>query len=216
MMRQLLRKEFRLAMHPTNVMFLGLSAMMLIPNYPYYVTFFYTTLALFFTCLNGRENNDIPYSANLPVKKRDIVRARYWYFVIFELAQMLVAAPLAILRQGMDMPGNAVGMDANIALFGFTFLMYALFNAVFFRVYYQNVYNVGKAFVISSIVTFVYICIAEASAHIVPFVRDCLDTPDTMFVMEKCIVLAIGAAVFAAVTILSCKDSVKRFEAEDL
>ena len=50
-MKELLKKEFTLALHPTGWLFLGLSAMVLIPNYPYYVIFFYTGLALFFTCL---------------------------------------------------------------------------------------------------------------------------------------------------------------------
>ena len=60
-MKQLLYKEWRLAMHPTALLFLGLSLMLLIPNYPYYVTFFYTTLGIFFICVNGRENRDITY-----------------------------------------------------------------------------------------------------------------------------------------------------------
>ena len=34
-MKHLLNKEFRLAMHPTNLIFLTLSAMLLIPDYPY-------------------------------------------------------------------------------------------------------------------------------------------------------------------------------------
>ena len=38
-MKKLLYKEIRLGMHPTNPLFLGLSAMLLIPNYPYYVIF---------------------------------------------------------------------------------------------------------------------------------------------------------------------------------
>ena len=43
-MKHLLYKEWRLAMHPTALLFLPLSAMLLIPNYPYYVIFFYTSL----------------------------------------------------------------------------------------------------------------------------------------------------------------------------
>ena len=48
-MLRLLQKEIRLAMHPTVPIFLLLSAMLLIPNYPYYVAFFYTGLGVFFT-----------------------------------------------------------------------------------------------------------------------------------------------------------------------
>lgn len=68
-MKNMLYKEFKLAMHPTSVIFLSLSAMMLIPNYPYYMTFFYTTLAIFFIYLSGRENHDIFYTMTLPYEK---------------------------------------------------------------------------------------------------------------------------------------------------
>ena len=47
-MKQLLYKEFRLVTHPLLPFFLLLSAMLLIPAYPFYVVFFYTTLGLFF------------------------------------------------------------------------------------------------------------------------------------------------------------------------
>lgn len=52
-MKTLLQKELRLALHPTAPLFLCLSAMLLIPNYPYCVVFFYTSLAVFFICLTG-------------------------------------------------------------------------------------------------------------------------------------------------------------------
>lgn len=57
-MKNLMRKELLLAMHPASVLFLLLSAMLLIPNYPYYVICFYTCLGTFFICLTGRENRD--------------------------------------------------------------------------------------------------------------------------------------------------------------
>lgn len=39
-MRALLIKEIKLSLHPTIPIFLLLSAMLIIPNYPYYVVFF--------------------------------------------------------------------------------------------------------------------------------------------------------------------------------
>ena len=47
-MKNLMRKELLLAMHPASMLFLLLSAMLLIPNYPYYVICFYTCLGTFF------------------------------------------------------------------------------------------------------------------------------------------------------------------------
>ena len=215
-MKHLLNKEFRLALHPTNLLFLMLSAMLIIPNYPYYVTFFYTALGLFFLCLNARETHDIAYSLALPVRTREIVKARIVFATMIELLQVAVAVPFAILRQSTYAPGNQVGMDANIALFGLSLLMLGLFNYRFFTAYYGNPNQVGKAFVLGSTVMFVYIVAAEALAHVLPFFRDQLDTPDTLYLAPKLVVLAIGAAAFALLTCLAFRVSAARFEKLDL
>lgn len=215
-MKNLLVKEFRLAMHPTALIFLCLSAMLLIPNYPYYVTFFYTGLAVFFTCLGGRENKDIYYSALLPVRKVDIVRARFAFVLILEAAQLILAVPFALLRQSFPMPGNQVGMDANLAFFGLALLMLGLFNASFFRVYYRDVNKVGKAFGISSVVMGLFIVVAETCDHVLPFFRDELDTPDPAHLGAKLAVLGAGLLAFLALTGLAYRRAAADFEAQDL
>lgn len=217
-MKALLHKEARLALHPTAWLFLLLSSMLLIPNYPYYVIFFYTGLAVFFTCLNGRENHDVFYTMLLPVRKADVVRSRFAAVVLLELAQIAAAIPFAVLRQHLPLPPNAVGMDANVALFGLSFGMLGLFNLVFFGIYYRDVQKVGKAFVVSSAVTFLYIAAAETMAHTVPFLRDRLDTPDaaTENLPAKLAVLAAGLAAFCLLTALACRRAIRAFERQDL
>ena len=215
-MKRLLQKEFRLAMHPTVPLFWMLSAMLIIPNYPYYVTFFYTSLALFFVCLSGRENHDLEFSVTLPVSKTALVRARLNFAVIVQLVQALVAIPFAILRQHMPLPGNQVGMDANIAFFGLAFGMMGLFNLLFFPCYFSAPEKVGKAFVRSSTVTFLYMGLMETLTHIVPFFRDRLDTLDPAFLSEKLAVLCAGLIVYALLTLAAGRISEKRFEALDL
>ena len=215
-MKKLLKKEIVLSMHPTALIFLALSAMLVIPNYPYYVTFFYTGLAVFFTCLNGRENNDVYYTLLLPVSKRSAVKARFTIVVLLEMLQMLLALPFAILRQNMDMPGNQAGMDANIALFGLSFILLGIFNLVFFGVYYRDVTKVGKAFALSSTAVFVYIAVAESCSFAVPFFRDRLDTPDTEYVGYKLIVLGVGITIYIVLTLLAFKRAARSFEKQDI
>lgn len=216
-MSKLLYKEFRLAMHPTAYIFLSFSLMLLIPNYPYYVTFFYTGLAVFFTCLGGRENHDIFYTLSLPVPKRAVVKARFASVMLIELAQLLLAIPFAILRQLMPgIPGNQVGMDANIVFFGLSLILLGIFNLIFFTKYYKNTDKVGSAFGVSSITVFIYIMIAEALTHVVPFFRDRLDTKDTEFITEKLLVLACGIIIYLVLTLISYRKSVESFEKLDL
>ena len=216
-MKNLLYKELRLCLQAPAVLFLILSAMLIIPNYPYYVTFFYTGLGIYFCCLSGRENNDIYYTLTLPVRKRDAVTARFLLAVLLEAAQLLIAVPFAFLRQSFSsLGGNAVGMDANVALFGLSMLMLGLFNLTFFTAYYRDPRKVGAPFLKGSVVVFLFIVAAEACAHAVPFFRDKLDTMHGAFLPEKLAVLAAGLVLWALLTLLAWKTSVRRFEKLDL
>ena len=215
-MKNLIIKEIRLATHPTNILFLLLSSMLLIPNYPYYVVFFYTTLGIFFMCLNGRENHDIEYSLQLPVRKTQLVYARILYSTILEVLQFVIAIPFAILRAKLIPAGNDVGMDANIALFGLSLLMMGLFNALFFPRYYQDPSKIGGAFVMGSVAVFLFISIAETLTHTAPFFRNQLDTPDPAFLSAKLAVLAVGILAFSALTCWAARRSARRFVQLDL
>lgn len=215
-MKALLMKEIRLAMHPTAPLFLGLSAMLLIPNYPYDVVFFYTALAVFFTCLTGRENQDVVFTMLLPVAKRDVVRARMALVLLLEGAQLLTAALFALLR-GVILPTpNLAGMDANVALFALALVELGLFNLVFFPAYYRDVRKVGAAFVKGAAAVFGCIVLGEVAVHAIPWVRDVLDTPDPLHLPAKLAALALGAAVFAVLTLLARRLAIRRFERVDL
>ncbi|MEG1567826.1 MAG: ABC-2 transporter permease [Anaerovoracaceae bacterium] len=214
-MIKLIKKEIMLAMHPIVPIMLLLSVMVLIPNYPYIVIFFYVSMAIFFTCLSGRENNDVVYSLNLPVAKKNIVKARFAFAIIMEFMQLLIMIPFAVLNQNINPIGNQAGMDANIALFAIAFIVYGLFNFVFFSNYYKNVSKVGIAFVKSSVLLFILTGIDIVSTHAIPFVRDVLDTPDSKYLLQKVIFLLFGLLAYSMLTAITYKKSVVNFEKQD-
>ncbi|MEG0918311.1 MAG: ABC-2 transporter permease [Anaerovoracaceae bacterium] len=215
-MVNLLKKEFSLAMHPIVPMMLALSAMVLIPNYPYVVIFFYVSMAVFFTCLTGRENNDIIYSINLPVAKKNIVKARFIFTIILQLVQLLLMIPFVIINENINPTGNQAGMDANISLFGLAFIVYGLFNFMFFGSYYKNVYKVGVAFIKSSILIFILTGFDIVATYAIPFVRDVLDTADFEYLSYKILFLGVGLVFYFIVTAITYKRSVGNFERQDL
>ena len=215
-MKQLLYKEFRLASHPAAILFLALSTMMLIPNYPLTVTFFYPCLGAFFICLNSRENRDLAYTLLLPVKKRDLVRARVLMVAVLQLCQLVLCVPFFFLRSLSPPVGNVVGLDANLALLGFGLVEFGIFNLVFFPWHYRDLAKVGVPFLVGSIAVFVWVGISEAAAHTVPFVRDRLDTPLFAFLPEKAAALLIGAALYALLTVLAVRIAERRFERLDV
>ena len=87
------------------------------------------TLGLFFTFLNMREQKDIYFSALLPIRKRDTVRAAVVFAVLVEMLSMVITALFCLLSARLQ-PGkdNAVGMDANLMLLGAGFVLYGVFN----------------------------------------------------------------------------------------
>ena len=213
---KLLKKEFRLCLHPTAPLFLALASMILIPNYPYAVSFFYVTLGVFFICLTGRENHDAGYTAALPVSRKQIVEGRILLVCCLELADLLAAALMVWLKSLIGFSPNQAGMDANIALLGEGFLVFSLFNLIFFPRWYKDINKVGAPFLLASAAVFVYILLVIVSTYAVPFVRDCLDTQDPDHLTEKLLFTGAAALVFACSAWLTVQLSVRRFEQVDL
>ena len=212
----LLKKEFRLCLHPTAPLFLMLCTMILIPNYPYAVSFFYMTLGVFFICLTGRETHDAAFTAALPVSRKQMVHGRIGMVCCLELADIIAAAVMLWVKSLIGFTPNQAGMDANIALLGEGFILFGLFNMIFFPNWYKNINKVGVPFLLSSAAVFVYILLAIVSTYAVPFVRDCLDTQDPAHLPEKLLFIVAAVLFFLCVTWLSMKASARRFEQVDL
>lgn len=97
-MNKLLKKELRLTAAPITYFFLAFALMTLIPGYPILVGGFFITLGIFYTFQMARESNDILYTALLPCKKQDVVRAKYAFCVLIELLGWLLCAVLTAVR----------------------------------------------------------------------------------------------------------------------
>jgi len=215
-MKDLLYKEFKLAMHPTCFIFLLMAFMLLIPNYPYYVAFFYQTLGIFFIFVGGQANNDVYFTTLLPVPKRDTVKARFGVIVIMELAQIVVSIPFAILRNSLNPLENQAGMEANIALFGLVFMMYAIFNMVFLPIFYKTAFNIGLPYVIACGAMAIFVGAAEASIQLIPALKTTLDTLNPNYLPQQLAVLLFGILVFSFMTTLAYLKSAALFEKIDL
>lgn len=211
-MKNLLYKEFRLAIHPSVYIFFVLTALLLVPSYPYYVSFFYLMLGIFLTFKTNRAENDIFYSALLPV------RARVLTVALLELSNILIAIPFAVLSAKINPAGgNNAGIEPNVAFFGLSFLMYGGFNLIFFPVFYKTGRSEGKAFLWGGVFTFLYIIVAESLAQYIPSpVSAYLDTLEKSAQLRQLPVLFAGIALWAAFTLLSAKISAERFEKVDL
>lgn len=214
-MKTLLYKQLRLACHPMTPVFCLSGIMLLIPNYPYSVAFFYVTLGLFFTFLNMREQKDIYYSALLPLRKRDTVRAAVAFTVLVELLSVVITALFCLLSAKLQ-PGkdNAVGMDANLMLLGAGFVLYGVFNLVFFVCLYRSGYKVGAAYLKANLALWPMMFLAEALPHFPSLLW--LNRVDTQANLRQIPILLFGVAVFAVLTMLAYRRSARLYERVDL
>ena len=213
MLKNLICKELRLTVHPTMWLFPLLTAMLLIPAYPYYVAFFYMCLATYFTFLSAREERDVYFTAMLPVTKADTVKARVLVLCLFELLALLVSLPFAFLSLRIN-AGNAAGIDINFAFYGLVFLMFGGFHLCFLPCYYKTGHKLGKPLFFGGTFIFGYIFAAEAMAEYIPSpLAAWLDAPANPSQLP---LLFGGMGLYALLTWLACRASIKRFERVDL
>ena len=214
-MKALFYKQVRLVSHPMTWVFCLFGVMFLIPSYPYTVAFFYVTLGLFFSFMNGREQRDTDFTALLPVRKRDTVRVSVWFTVVIELLSLVIGIPFACLSARINPVGtNAVGLDCNAALFAAGLVVFAVFNGVFFPMFYRTGYKVGVSYLKTMIPLALIMLLCEALPHF-PALAWLNDTSAAGNVRQLPL-LAAGAAIFAIVTWLGCRRAMARYEKVDL
>ena len=215
-MGNLLKKELKLVLHPMNVVFLALSGLLLAPNYPYLVTFFYTALGVFMMFQTARENRDVAYMMGLPVRKRDMVKARFALVMLIELAQVLCCIPFMWIRSCYAGMNNAVGFEANVGFLGVALIMLGVFHLVFLAGFYKTGYKVGLPFIWTSVAFAVMTVLAEVALRVIPYLRDTCDSMAAAMQIKQIPLLIFGLVVYLILTWLAYQLSVKRFEALDL
>lgn len=211
MLVKLLKKEWALCMHPAAWIMLGLAVLILIPNYPYAVSFFYMTLGIFFISMSVRENHDVTFTLTLPVEKRAIVTARICFAVELELISLLLASLMIPLHRALIQTPNGAGMEANLALLGEGFLLYGVFHLLFFPAHFKDTSRIGVPFLIASAALFLLITADVVMSYALSFWRDVLDTPDPAHLSAKLIFLLSCVVFYLIATLLALRFSQRRF-----
>jgi ABC-2 type transport system permease protein len=215
-MKNLLYKEFKLAVHPSMLVFAFFGVLLLIPSWPFFIAFGYLFIGFMNTFFTGRGNQDVFFTACLPVRKRDAVRARALVIAAFELLQIAVAVPFACLNPLVNPHGNLAGMNPNVAFFGCVFMMYAVFNAVFFPTFYKTAYKIGGPIVWAVLAVLAFDGAVEVAVHAVPWLNAHVNGIGGAHLPIQLCVLVAGIAVFALVTRLAIQKAAARFDKVDL
>ncbi len=217
-MRTCLYKEMTLSASPLSYLFLTFSAMTLLPGYPILMGAFFISFGVFQTFQTCRENNDILYSALLPIEKRDVVRSKYAFALFIEGAGFVLMCLFTLLRMTVlcDVTAyrNNALMTANPMFLGFSLLIFGLFNAVFIGGFFKTAHYFAKPFILFITVSLLTVGIAETLHHIPGLAAVNTFGFESPAVQLPC--LAAGAVAFILLTTLSEKRAIAHFEKIDL
>lgn len=215
-MNNLLYKEFRLVIHPLYFLITLFAAFILIPYWVYFVALMYL---LFFAIpnifMNAKAQNDTGFTVLLPVRKRDVVKARVMSIAIVEIVQMAVVAIFVAISVSINPKGNFL-IDANLAYLGCGLVLYGFFNLAFFPLFYKTAHKVGIPLLVGITVFTLFAGIIEVLVVLVPAVANVLDGVTSSALLNQIPVLAVGIALFVGLTWLAYRLSAKNFEAVDL
>lgn len=217
-MKNILKKELTLSASILSYLFILFGLMFFIPGYPILCGVFFVTLGIFQSFQNAREANDIVFSALLPIAKKDVVKGKFLFSCIIELCSILLMVIATLIRmtalEDVVVYRNNAMMNANFFALGMALFIFGLFNLIFIGGFFKTAYKFGKPFVTHIIVTFVMIGIGEALHH-VPGLGTLNAFGFEHFSLQFGL-LALGAAAYIALTVLSYRCACRKFERIDL
>jgi len=220
-MKKLLIKELKLATSPLTFIFLAFTIMTFIPSYPILFGAFFVCLGIFQSFHQARVTNDILFTALLPIKKQDVVKAKYIEVCFFQIAAFILFAIFTVIR--MTAWKDAIIyrenflMNANLVFLGFVLLIFLLFNVIFVRSFMKTAYNINKPYILFVIATIILVGIGEALHFILPFsfLNDNLGESGASD-LGQIIFLLVCAVLYIGGTLLTVRSSQKQFAYLDL
>lgn len=217
-MLNLIRKELALCMHPTAFIFLSFAVLVFVPNYPYEVIFFFSCLSVFFCYMMGRENGDIAFSCALPVKKEHIPLAKILVVIGLQCIILLLAGILGAIK-GAVLPAeqyvNQAGTSANLTLIGNGAVLLGVFNLLFFPRYFKAPDKIGVPFVTAAIAVLLLIGMFTVLRFATTLYSITLNGLNSANSGAKAAALIIGMAIYAIMSAISCKLSMRHFQRYD-
>ncbi len=213
-MKDLLYKEFKLSINSAFFLMVLFAALIMIPGWIYSIAMMYTLfIAMPNIFMASRSQNDISFSVMLPVKKSEVVKARVLSVMIMQVLPVLLGTVFAAVNI-IVYKGNTFFMNPNVAFFGLVFVMYALFNLVFFPGFYKTAYKVGGPAVWANVVAVVFMAVVELVNIVIPSIGAYIGGINNMAAQLP--VLFAGIVIYLAGTWLAYRISAKRFERVDI
>jgi hypothetical protein len=175
--------------------------MFFIPSYPMYVGPFYLTLGIMMTFALNQSSHDILYTVLLPVRKIDVVKARFLYCGLLEFFGILCALIAYPIRSLAGYPANSAGINLTIAYFGLQLVIFAIFNLIFLGNVYKDPLKPGLRFLAAAVVYFLFYALFELPVWIYLGIQNKANgangaiTPNTITPEEVPVLAKIGSTI---------------------
>ena len=216
-MNALLNKEIRLSASVLSYIFIISGVLTLVPGYPILCGAFFVTLGLFHSFQNSREANDIVFSALLPVAKHDVVKGKFMFSLMIEMAAFLLMVILTVIRMTVfadsDVYHDNALMNANLFFLGSALVIFGLFNLIFIGGFFKTAYKLS-CFFPYIIAAFIVIGVAEAM-HYLPGLGAVNAFGFDDIILQICLLIT-GIMIYLALTFVSYRRACRDFEMIDL
>ena len=216
-MVKILKKEMTLSAAPITYFFILFGLMFFLPGYPILCAPFFVTLGIFKSFQNAREANDFVFSALLPVAKRDVVKGKYIFSCLIELASLLVMAVPTLIRMSA-LENNAVYrtnalMNANPYALGAALVIFGLFNLIFIGGFFKTAYRFGSfvGYIAAAVLALGFF----ETLHYIPGMET-VNAFGFDHLGLQLALLAAGAVIYLALTWISYRRSCVSFDKIDL
>lgn len=227
-MGKLIKKEFLLSLNP-NVILMGvLSLTIMIPSYPSFVAFFYLLGGLASIMPRSLADKDIEYTSMLPIPKANVVKAKIWLFILLELGTIVFTVPFALLRNFLIDPMAAssdpnafaemVAFEPSLSTYGFAFIVFGIYNILFFPWYYKNPQKINAPQTVATILTML-ISLLFLALPLIPSLGNYLSASslsDSVSLYVQIGILVGGLLIGGFLTWLSSFLASKHFEKVDI
>ncbi|UFT99848.1 ABC-2 transporter permease [Radiobacillus kanasensis] len=212
-MYNLVIKDLKLGINPW---FLALpfftGALMLIPGWVYFIVilyFFLISVPNIFAQFKAQ--NDLIFTTTLPVSRKDMVKAKVTVVVILELLHMVIAMLFGLLTIQLYPNESYFFFAPHMGFWGLCFVILAIFNIIFFPMYYKTAYKYGSATTAAITATLLFSGGVQWLGIQNSFVFETFNGSGADNIVLQITILIAGIAIFTVFTIGACIIAIKRF-----
>lgn len=212
-MYNLVMKDLKLGVNPIFfIMPVLTGALMLIPGWIYFlVPLYFCWLTIPNTFAGFKVQNDLLFTAMMPVTKKDMVKARVTVIVLLEMWQIGVAMIFGMFTLRLYPHLIYFFFAPHLGFWGLCFVMLAIFNIIFIPMYYKTAYKYGKAAFASIAAAMLFAGIAQWLGIRSSFVADIFMGTGVDNKALQASILIAGIVIFLAFTLIAYRVAVKRF-----